>query len=171
MADINGLIPFIFKWEGGYVNDKDDKGGPTNMGVTIATWKAHGYDKNRDGVIDVKDLKLMTKQDAINILRKFWNKWRANEIKNQSIANILVDWFWGSGIDGIKVPQRILNVKQDGIVGPKTIKAVNDYNQKVLFDKIFKARELYFRTICQRDKTQYKYLGGWLRRLNNFKFQ
>lgn len=171
MADINKLIPFIFKWEGGWSNHKNDKGGATNMGVTIATWKRHGYDKNRDGVIDAKDLKLITREDAVRILRIYWNKWKADQINNQSIANILVDWVWGSGANGIKIPQRILGVKQDGIVGPKTIEAVNKYEQKTLFDKIHKAREQYFRDICRRDSTQYVFLNGWLNRLNNFKFQ
>lgn len=171
MADINKLIPFIFKWEGGWSNHKNDKGGATNMGVTIATWKKHGYDKNRDGVIDAKDLKLMTREDAIKILRIYWNRWKADQIKNQSIANILVDWVWGSGVYGIKIPQRILGVKQDGIVGPKTIEALNKYEQKILFDKIHKAREQYFRDICRRDNTQYVFLKGWLNRLNSFKFQ
>ena len=37
MADVNKLAPFILKWEGGFVNDPDDLGGATNMGVTIET--------------------------------------------------------------------------------------------------------------------------------------
>lgn len=32
MADYRKLKPFILKWEGGYVNDKDDLGGATNKG-------------------------------------------------------------------------------------------------------------------------------------------
>ena len=36
MADVKKLAPFILKWEGGFVNDPDDLGGATNMGVTIA---------------------------------------------------------------------------------------------------------------------------------------
>ena len=32
MANSKILEPFILKWEGGFVNDKDDLGGATNMG-------------------------------------------------------------------------------------------------------------------------------------------
>ena len=69
------------------------------MGVTLNTWKKVGYDKDNDGDIDVKDLKLITKDDVINKVLKpyYWDKWKANEINNQSIANILVDWLWTSG--------------------------------------------------------------------------
>ena len=34
MADVTKLVPHILKFEGGYVNDKDDKGGETFMGIT-----------------------------------------------------------------------------------------------------------------------------------------
>ena len=49
MADVRKLAPFILKWEGGFVNDPDDLGGATNMGVTIGTYEAYcrkkGYSK------------------------------------------------------------------------------------------------------------------------------
>ena len=35
MANVNVLLPFILKWEGGFVNDPADAGGATNKGVTI----------------------------------------------------------------------------------------------------------------------------------------
>mgnify|MGYP002949897228 CR=1 FL=1 len=40
MARIEILSPFILSWEGGFTNHPADKGGATNKGVTIATWKA-----------------------------------------------------------------------------------------------------------------------------------
>ena len=46
MADIKILSPFILSFEGGFVNHPNDKGGATNKGVTIATWKKQGYDKD-----------------------------------------------------------------------------------------------------------------------------
>ena len=93
MARVEVLSPFILSWEGGYVNDPCDAGGATNKGVTIATWKKQGYDKNGDGVIDVKDLKLITNDDACSILKKnYWDRWCADSIEDQSLANTLVDW-------------------------------------------------------------------------------
>ena len=38
MADIKKLIPFLLKWEGGFVNDPVDLGGATNKGITIKTF-------------------------------------------------------------------------------------------------------------------------------------
>ncbi|MDR2223553.1 MAG: peptidoglycan domain protein [Flavobacteriaceae bacterium] len=170
-ADIKLLGPIIAKWEGGYVNDPLDNGGATNMGITLNTWKHVGYDKNGDGKIDEKDIKLLSKDDFQYVLRKYWDKWRADEIKNQSIANILVDWYWGSGKWGIIIPQRILNVTQDGIVGAKTIAAINNSNQKELFDKIFTARVKFLNDIVKNNPSQKRFINGWMNRLNDFKFK
>lgn len=173
MADVNKLAPFILQWEGGFVNDPDDLGGATNMGVTIGTWRQVGYDKDGDGKIDVNDLKLLTKEDVIKRVLKphYWDRWQADKINNQSVANILVDWVWASGVHGIKKPQTLLGVKADGIVGPKTLQAINDYpNQKELFEKIRAIRIQFIDDICKARPTNNKFKKGWLNRINALKY-
>ena len=48
MANANILLPFILRWEGGFVNDPTDRGGATNKGVTITTWRQVGYDRSEE---------------------------------------------------------------------------------------------------------------------------
>lgn len=171
MAKIEPLGKFILSWEGGFVNDPHDRGGATNKGVTIATWKAQGYDKNGDGVIDVKDLKIISDDDAISVLRKnYWNRWQADKIQSQPIANILVDWVWGSGAWGIKIPQQMLGCTADGIVGPKTIAALNSKDALGFFNQLKARRTQYLYNIVQRNPSQKKFLNGWLRRLNSINY-
>lgn len=167
MAKIEPLSRFILSYEGGFVNDPKDRGGATNRGVTIATWKAQGYDKNGDGVIDVKDLRLISEADAVSVMRKnYWNRWRADEIKDQSLANILVDWVWGSGKYGITIPQKLLGVTADGIVGQKTIKALNDVYAPIFFEQIRKRRLSFIDNIILKDPSQKRFEAGWYRRVN-----
>lgn len=172
MANVSKLLPFILSWEGGFVNDPVDKGGATNMGVTIATWRKVGYDKDGDGDIDVDDLRLLSKEDVLNRVLKphYWDKWKADQIKSQSVANILVDWVWGSGANGIKIPQKLLGLTVDGIVGPKTLAAVNSSDSLALFNAIKAEREAFLYRIVERDPSQKRFIKGWLNRLNALKY-
>lgn len=165
MANIEILKPFVISWEGGYCNVPGDKGGATNKGVTIATFRSvFGQDKT------IEDLKKMNDEQWLFIFRKYyWEKWLADKINSQSIANLLVDWYWMSGAYGIKIPQYMLGLRTDGIVGPKTLSAINGYpNERELFNKLWKEREAFFKRIGV--KSQKKFLDGWLRRLKGIKY-
>jgi lysozyme family protein len=173
MAELQPIADFILSWEGGYVNDPTDRGGATNMGVTIGTWKKVGYDKNQDGIVDVSDLKQISKYDVIQRVMKpfYFDRWRASEIKNQSIALILVDWVWASGAWGIRIPQRVLNVEVDGIVGRQTIEAVNKFPAAAFFNQIMYEREKFINGIIKKHPEQAKFKRGWINRLKSIKYE
>lgn len=188
MAQAEKLFPFILRWEGGFVNDPADAGGATNMGVTLATYEAYcrkkGYPRPT-----VERLKAITKDQVFDVFKTFyWDKWSADQIHSQKIANILVDWVWGSGKHGIVIPQRILGVKSDGVVGNKTLSAVNFADPDQLFAAIYKARVAFLNEITQTSIANYekkigrkatekellkntnkRFLKGWLNRLESIK--
>lgn len=172
MADIKKLAPKIAKWEGGFVNHKYDRGGATNKGVTMATFKQYRK-ANKLPVPSVDDLKNISDTEWMDVLKTYyWNRWRADEITNQSIANLLVDWLWGSGVYGIKYPQQVLGVVVDGIVGKKTLDAINNYlDQEELFYKLWNRRKQHFEGIVRNNPTQKVFLKGWLNRLNDFGYE
>lgn len=172
MAKIDILAPFILSFEGGYVNDPHDPGGATKRGVTIATWRQVGYDKDGDGDIDVADLKLITADDAVKRVMKphYWDRWQADRIKSQSVANLVVDWVWASGKHGITGVQKLLGVKVDGIVGEKTLAAINAQDPRVIFDHIHRARARFIDQVIAGRPTSARYRAGWLRRLDYIRF-
>lgn len=167
MADYTQLVPIIKKWEGGFVNDPDDSGGATNKGVTLSTFRSF-YGSNKT----VDDLKKLTDQQWLYIfLNGYWNKCKATEINNQSIANIFVDWAWGSGpVTAIKKIQKIVGTDVDGIVGPKTIEAINKKDPKRLFDAIKAARIEFVENLVKQRPKDAKFLKGWKARINSFSF-
>lgn len=191
MANINKLAPILLKHEGGYVNDKVDKGGATNLGITEAVWRKLGHDKNNDNKIDEEDVKLLDIEDFKVILRfGYWDLWQADKIKNQSIANFLVDFVYNSGTWGIKIPQRILGLEQDGNVGKKTLEAVNSADQEKLHSQLILARIAFIQDIIIKDiarvekelgkklteqeqlkLTNKKFEKGWLNRVHSYKFE
>ena len=167
MADYTKLIPIIKKWEGGYSDNPNDRGGATNSGVTLAVYQSvYGKNKTKN------DLKKMTNEQWNYIFTKlYWNKWKADEIKNQSIANILVDWVWMSGLGTIKKIQSLFGLTADGIVGNKTISYINSHDQEEVFNKIWNRRKQFYESLVARNPSQKVFLKGWMNRLNTFKFQ
>ncbi len=165
MADYKKLIPTVLKWEGGYAGNIDGMT-CTMKGVTLATYRSY-YGRTKD----CSDLKNISDKEWEHIFKKgFWDRWKADKIENQSIANLLVDWVWGSGKWGIVYPQQILGVKADGMVGDKTLAAVNNYpNKKELFNKLWNRRKKHFEAIASGSYKK-KFLKGWLNRLNDFKY-
>lgn len=173
MANIDKLMPHILKWEGGakYTNDPLDRGGATKYGITIGTLQGLKYDTNRDGKVNVEDVKALQLDDFKKILKvQYWDRWQADKINNQSIANLLVDWLWGSGKWGIIIPQRLLGVPADGVVGAKTINALNGANQRDIYNKVWQARKEFYEKIVKNNPSQSKWLKGWLNRLNDLKY-
>lgn len=168
MADPKKFKPLLLKFEGGYVNNPNDKGGPTNMGITLAKFR-EVYGKHKT----VSDLKNLTEVQWETIFRKyFWDLIKGDEIKNQSVANIICDWAFMSGVYlASKRVQRILGVVQDGKIGPKTINAINKTEAKSLFDKIKAARLAHFDAIVRARKNQAVFLTGWRNRMSQIKFE
>lgn len=161
MANHKILAPFIRYYEGGFVNDKDDPGGATNKGVTLATFRTI-FGKNKT----VNDLKNITSSQWDIIFKKYyWDKCKADQIGNQSIANMFVDFAWHSGLgNAVPIMQKVAGLnKPDGIVGNITLTAINTHpNQKALFESLKKARMDFLKG----RKTWWKYGKGWTSRVN-----
>lgn len=163
MADSKILQPFILSWEGGFGNHPQDPGGATMKGVTLATFQSV-YGKNKT----VQDLKNITDEQWHHIFKTlFWDKCKVDQIGSQSIANLIVDWAYNSGTGtAIKKVQKIVGTSVDGIVGPKTLEAINKRDRLSLFNEIYIARENFFKSL----KTFPTFGKGWMRRLRSIGF-
>ena len=173
----------IVSREGGYVNDPDDPGGATKYGVTIGTVKRLGFDKNKDGKLNAEDVKLLTKQDAVNIfLKHYFYRPKIDRLPEPVQASVF-DMYVNSGGNAIKILQRLLNemgakLVVDGALGPKSIGACQQIYKEApnhLADAYGIARRnFYFRLADHRPKSR-KYArtraggkGGWIKRAEEF---
>lgn len=174
MADFKKYFPTLVKWEGAaFTNTPGDAGGPTKYGVILTEWKAKGWDKDGDKDIDVNDLKLITADDAAGIAKAhYWDKLKADNINNQSIAEFLVDFAYNCGVStAAKKIQGVLGITADGVIGPGSLKSINEANQEQLFNNLKAKRESYYRAIVANKPSQSKFLKGWLNRNNSFHFK
>lgn len=185
MATLDKFIPILLQWEAGvivkqgetleqaytratkkgFTNDINDNGGATMVGVTIGTYRSYCKYKGwkTPQVKDLQNMPYKIWRDVVHTM--YWNKWKADTIADQSVANMVVDWLWHSGAVTIKKVQALLGVTADGIVGPKTITALN--NDKEVKTKVYNARKAYFEAIVKKNPSQKKWLKGWMNRLNS----
>lgn len=175
MTDYKLYVPFVLGWEGGYANDKDDKGGETWKGITFATYKSlcykvYGCEPSKQHFLSLSD-------DAVGLMIKyFWDVSTSNNrIKSQKVAEAITSWAWGSGMQtGCMWFQQMLNkeynagLQVDGNIGILSVKFINSLDADELFRKAIAWRRDRFLTIVQRDATQRKWLQGWLNRLRKF---
>lgn len=170
MAISSKLVPHILKWEGGFVNDPNDLGGATNKGITIGTYtdycRRKGYPRPT-----IDRLNRISEKEWYEIFKTmYWDRCRADEIKSQNVANMLVDWYWGSGIHATKAIQRIVGVTPDGIIGRVSLEAINKSDPVTLWASLRCARREFYHRIAHARPANRKYLRGWLNRLNDLKW-
>lgn len=167
MADFKHYAPILLQLEGGYTNHPDDLGGPTMKGITLNTYRQYcGKEKT---IQDLRNISYGTWQNIMKDM--YWDKCRADEIDNQSVAEILVDWCVNSGLVGLRKVQEMLGTKADGIAGPITISLINSSNSRELFERIMNARKQFYTNIVKRNPTQKVFMNGWMNRLGMFKYE
>ena len=162
--------------EGGFVDDPDDPGGATYRGVSLRFLRSIGEDIDGDGDVDYDDIIALTRAEPDRIAsiyrEQFWLPNRLHELQSELIAVKAFDMCVNlGGRKAWKLIQRaarsgVEHLKVDGIVGPKTIGAVNslastDYRLLAMIRQ--QQADFYGRLIHSRPRLA-KFELGWLRR-------
>lgn len=113
MTRFDAAFRWILKAEGGYVHDPSDPGGETNMGISKRAYPS-------------EDIAGMTETRAREIYhRDYWKPCRCDELP-PGVDLIVFD---GGVLMGtqtvIRQLQRAIEVKDDGVIGPATLKAAS----------------------------------------------
>lgn len=143
------LIDRVLGHEGGYVNDPADPGGETKWGISKRSYPH-------------LSIATLTREEAIEIYRKdFWLPLKADRF-HDGVAYQLLDSAVNSGItQTIRFLQRALDVADDGIFGPVSLRASQEQSES---DQImrFNAERIEFMTKLKNWPNHGK---GWMRRI------
>jgi lysozyme family protein len=118
-ANFARSLASVLRHEGGYVNHPNDPGGPTNRGITLATFRKW---VKKDG--SANDLKRITDEQVAKIYRSvYWNGIKGDDLPG-GIDYAVLDFAVNSGpTRAAKALQAVLGVEQDGAIGPVTLAA------------------------------------------------
>jgi lysozyme family protein len=172
MAIFETYYPKLIAHEGGYVNDSLDRGGETYRGISRKNFPNWIGWKIIDNVKPIKKNTVFPQlENEVRLFYKntFWNAIKADQIKNQSVAEILVDWKINGGFNPRKI-QQIVGEKQDGKFGPITIQAINRADSSRLFSVIKELRKAHYTQIIQNDSSQSRFSKGWFSRIESFEY-
>lgn len=125
--------------EGGYVNHPNDPGGPTNLGVTLANFKRF---VKPDGTIE--DLKKLTREQAgVVFRRQYWDEVMGSALPD-GVDFAVFDFAVNSGPGrAAKYLQAIAQEKQDGKIGPDTLKAVTALDADTVINALCDRRQKF----------------------------
>lgn len=133
---IDALIEAVIRREGGYVDHPNDRGGPTNWGITQQVARAYGY---------LGDMRALPRSAAATIYKtRYWTGPKFDQVA--AICPAIADEMFDTGINmgtaaAGKFLQRALNVLNrgvsdypdigaDGAIGPMTLTALKGYVAK-----------------------------------------
>ena len=157
------IFDYLLIVEGGYSDDKNDKGGKTKFGIIEEEARDFGYKG------DMQDL---TIDFAKNIyLKKYYLGNKLDKVVNDKVALSICDWAVNSGRNGIKNAQAALNringsnLDIDGIVGNKTLEALNTVDSEKFLEVYHNLQRIYYKAKIEADRTQERFLTGWLNRV------
>lgn len=145
--------------EAGYVNHPADKGGPTNLGVTIATLS--GWIGRKATIADVKAL---TKEKVRPLYKKqYWDAVRGDDLPN-GVDYFTADYAVNSGPGrAIKELQRAVGVSPDGVIGVQTLAAVKAILPRTIIERMSASRMKFLKGL-----NNWKTFGkGWTSRVND----
>lgn len=99
---------------------------------------------------------------------KYWAPVHADVFTDPENSALVFHYAVVAGVrKAARIMQVCVGVKSDGAVGPQTLAAIKDVeeNRPGLFGPLFRLGQVaHYANICMRDKSQRKFLLGWINR-------
>lgn len=159
------IIDGILEREGGYVDRKHDRGGPTRYGITANTlgeWRKLGRPATR------AEVKALTQEQARAIYGAMYVK-PFDAIPFEALRNQLVDYGVLSGQGtAIRALQDVLGIPIDGVIGPRTNAALLASSWRMVNNALIARRLKHFTDDVAAHPEQLENFHGWCARAISF---
>lgn len=178
MSDFLPAVEYVLARENGLVEDKNDRGGITNFGISLRFLSSLSSENIKKYCPDSKTIwlpdliKTLTKNEAKAIyLGEFWNKSLFEKIPSQEVCNYIFDMSVNLGIaPAIKCAQRACwsmmrerSILDDGILGEITLAKIKEFGN-FLLPAMRSERAGYYRLVVASKPNNEKFINGWLNR-------
>lgn len=161
MADFAPAFEKCLRLEGGYrlTHVPGDRGGQTYAGIS----RRHHPDWPGWAEIDAGR---QPDADAVRHLyhARFWDPSRLDLITSQRVAESIFCGLVNQGSAAAKMLQVTLGATPDGIIGPRTMLAINSADPDLLLARFTVAKIARYHAIVSKDRSQGKFLLGWISR-------
>lgn len=165
MADFDAAFELMIRNEGGYklTDIANDRGGQTYAGI------ARNYHPGWPGwsIIDRGDMQNLQLSRLVREFYKlkFWDTVSGDAIRQQAIAVTIFDFAVNAGpATAAKLAQLVVGATPDGRIGPATLDALNAADEGVFVPRYALAKLARYAEICNKDRSQTKFLLGWMNR-------
>ena len=154
-------LQLVLKSEGGYVNNPKDPGGETMMGVTKAAWSTWLKRPIADG-----EMAKLTVADITPFYKAlYWDKSYCPQLP-LGIDYMVFDASVNMGVgQSIRLLQKSLGCVADGVIGPNTMKLINESKVNDMIDKYSAQKEMFYRSLALFNT----FGKGWLSRVAQVK--
>ena len=156
MGNFDKAIVKTLAKEGGsrFTDDPVDRGGATKYGISQRSYPH----------LDIRNL---TEQQAREIYKRdYWDRVRGDEITSGTIAENIFDTCVNMGVrTGSRLAQLALDIEPaDGIIGSQSLAVINQTDEELFISNYTIAKIARYAHICNKDRSQSKFLLGWLNR-------
>ena len=169
MARFDAAYKLIVDLEGGFklIDDPADRGGQTWTGISRRyhpDWPGWKIIDNppKDQLADLSDLLRLTESFYLN---EYWDRLCLSEVLSQNAADTIMSC---GVLGGKRVASRLAQLAcgapVDGRIGPVTLKKLNEVDEELWELRFAVARIARYLKIVKRDRTQRKYICGWITR-------
>lgn len=159
-------LPFVLRWEGGYVNHPADPGGATNRGVTQKVYDAW---RGKQGLA-ARDVRQLTDDELHAIYEGgYWSPAFCHKLDTPlDLAQFDTAVNMGTG-RAVRFLQTAVGTSADGQYGPGTQQCVDNCDLDKALAAYCDTREAFYKSLVANKPSLGVFMKGWLNRLNSLR--